>query len=144
MGLGIAGAIGAVGAAAGAVNTISGLVGGGSSPAVGNIAGSGVSAGAQLQAGSIQQAAAEKALAAQQGTTAAVTQQFNPFLANASGATSGAANLLGFGPQGTAGELAQLQATPGYQFAQQQGLESVASQNSGLGWARQRPGDQGG
>jgi hypothetical protein len=41
--------------------------------------------------------------------------------------------LLGLGPNGAAGEMQALQATPGYQFAQQQGNQSTVNQASAMG-----------
>lgn len=59
---------------------------------------------------------------------------------NADGTTSGGAiaqyqGLLGLGPQGAAGEQATLAATPGYQFAKQQGLDATKNAASASGLA---------
>lgn len=113
------------------------LISGGLS-AAGGLA-SGVIGANAAQTAAAQQASVAKA---QQAQTAAMfkTVQGNmqPFVDAGTAALPGVENLLGLGPQGTAGILAQLQSTPGYQFALNQGLQ--ATQN---GYAAQGLGQSG-
>jgi len=103
--------MGAIGAAAavGAVGSIAG----------GMISSSGAQAAANTNAQAQQQALAMAA----------------PYAVGGQPAITGAQNLLGLGPQGTAGEMAALQATPGYQFTLGQGLNAVQNSmaSQGLG-----------
>lgn len=135
--MGISAAIAGVASAATAANAIGGLVGGGTAGGLANNAvGTGISTAAQLQAGQIQQAAADKSITQQMGVNANVMGTYDP-LTSLSGSTfGGLQNLLGVGPQGSAGMLSQLQQTPGYQFQLQQGEQQALSQLSGMGLAK--------
>ena len=74
--------------------------------------------------------AQNQALSSQQALSAPYQQ-----IGTTGGAISQYENLLGLGPSGGAGVQSALAATPGYQFAQQQGLQSTeaAAAASGLG-----------
>jgi hypothetical protein len=99
-------------------------------------AGGAISAASQLEAGDIQHDAAEKALAQQLQTTQKATDTFNPLTSTIAPVAGGLENLLGVGPQGSAGMLSQLQATPGYQFALDQGLQATQSGFAAQGLAK--------
>lgn len=135
--MGIGAAIAGVASAASAASSISGLVGG-AGAAINSAVGTGISAAAQAQAGQIQADAAQKAIDQQTATGAQVTGQYNPFLGNnfTAPVAGGLENLLGVGANGSAGMLQQLQQTPGYQFALQQGEQQVTSQLSSMGLAK--------
>lgn len=135
--MGITAAIAGVGALASAGSAVNNLVQGVSGGAsIGTAIGGGVSAAAQLEAGNIQHDAAEKALAQQLTANKSVTNTFNPLTGSIAPITGGLENLLGVGAQGSAGMLAQLQATPGYQFAKEQGLQATQSGFAAQGLAK--------
>lgn len=113
------------------------LIGGGLS-AAGGVASAVIGSNAAQSAAATQSATADKQLAATQQMFGTVSGDMQPYISAGNAALLGVQNLLGTGPNGTAGELQQLQATPGYQFALTQGLQ--ATQN---GYAAQGLGQSG-
>lgn len=113
------------------------LIGGGLS-AAGGVASAVIGSNAAQSAAQTQAAAAEQAQKNSMQMFNTVKQEQQPFINAGTKALTGVQNLLGEGPNGTAGMLAQLQATPGYQFALTQGLQ--ATQN---GYAAQGLGQSG-
>lgn len=106
--------------------------------AAGGIA-SGVIGSNAAQTAAAQQASVAKAQQAQTAQMFSTVQaNMQPFVDAGKTAIPGVENLLGLGPQGTAGIMSQLQSTPGYQFALNQGLQ--ATQN---GYAAQGLGQSG-
>jgi hypothetical protein len=94
--------------------------------AAGAIGGSLISSSASKSAANTQAAAAETATQASENEAAQTQATLAPFVASGANATNQlAADLSGANPTG---ELTQLQNTPGYNFALQQGEE--ATQNS--------------
>lgn len=136
--MGITAAITSAAALASTASTVSGMINSGGDPTgmINSAVGSGISAASQLEAGNIQKDAAQKAIEQQTTTGSQVTGQYNPFLDMNQGVTTGLKNLLGVGVGGAAGMLSQLQQTPGYQFALQQGNQQVLSQLSAMGLAK--------
>ena len=97
-------------------------------------------------AGSVVATIAGGAMAAsatQDATNAAINQQkealaqqaklSEPYTNLGQAAIPQLQDLLGIGGKGTAGELAALQATPGYQFTQQQGNQATAAKAASMG-----------
>lgn len=70
----------------------------------------------------------KSALASQQALSAPYQQ-----IGTTGGAIQQYENLLGLGPQGGQGIQATLAATPGYQFAKQQGIQGTVNQASAMG-----------
>lgn len=95
--------------------------------AAGSLATGFMGANAATSAANVQ---AQTAKAQQQQTAEmfkTVQSNMQPFVAGGQAAIPGIENLLGLGPNGNAGILAQLQSTPGYQFALNQGLQATQS-----------------
>jgi len=92
--------------------------------AVGSIAGGIISSQGAQSAASTNQAAQQW-----------MEQSAQPFVNAGQGAIPSVQNLLGLGPQGSAGMMAQLQQMPGYQFTLGQGLNAVQNSmaSQGLG-----------
>lgn len=103
------------------------LIGGGLS-AAGGLASAFIGSNAATSAANTQAQAAANAQAQTMQMFKTIQQNLQPFQQAGSAALPGLENLLGLGSNGTAGILTQLQQTPGYQFALQQGLQ--ATQNS--------------
>lgn len=88
-------------------------------------------------------AGSEAASATTSASNAAIAEQQNalqqqealaaPYTQLGQSAIAPLQNLLGLGPQGAAGETAALQATPGYQFTQQQGTQATTNAASAMG-----------
>lgn len=136
--MGISAIIGGIGAAASAGNAVSNLVGGGSPTGPGGITstlGTIANAAAYQQAGAAISSSAQAALTQQEQATQAETNALLPSVQALPQVATGLTNLLGAGPSGSAGELAALQATPGYQFTLNQGLQATKSQLSAMGLA---------
>lgn len=96
--------------------------------AVGGVASSVIGANAAESAAQTQADAANTASANTMKMYQQTRTDLQPYRDVGAAATPNYLALLGAGPNGSAGELAALQATPGYQFTQQQGLQAV--QNS--------------
>jgi hypothetical protein len=67
------------------------------------------------------------------GPSQQILEKLNEFIPEGAKAAIGAQNALGLGTGGNAGILAQLQATPGYQFTQQQGIDAIQNSASAQG-----------
>jgi hypothetical protein len=90
-----------------------------------------IGAGGSIVAGSeaagATKSATNAAIGEQQWAIGQEEQQAAPYTSLGSAAIPQYENLLGLGPQGSAGTLAALQQTPGYQFTQQQGETGIAN-----------------
>lgn len=106
--------------------------------AAGGVASAFIGGNAAQSAANTQAQAAERAQQTTLQMFNTVQQNLKPFQQAGLAAIPGVENLLGLGPQGTAGILTQLENTPGYQFALKQGLQ--ATQN---GYAAQGLGQSG-
>lgn len=95
--------------------------------AAGGLASSVIGANAATSAAQTQAAAAQKAQDTTLSMFNTVQQNLKPFQEAGLAAIPGVENLLGLGPNGTSGILTQLEQTPGYQFAKQQGLLATQS-----------------
>ena len=113
------------------------LIGGGVSAAAG-IASSVIGGNAAKSAAQTQATAAEQAAQAQMDMFNTTNTNLAPYRTAGVNALGGVEDLLGEGPNGTAGIMTQLQSMPGYQFTLQQGLQ--ATQN---GYAAQGLGQSG-
>lgn len=113
------------------------LIGGGLS-AAGGVASAMIGSNAATSAAQTQASAANKQLAQTKEMFNTVQANMKPFMEAGQSAIPGLENLLGAGPNGTAGIMQQLAKTPGYQFALTQGLQ--ATQN---GYAAQGLGQSG-
>lgn len=111
------------------------LIGGGLS-AAGGVASAVIGSNAAQSAAATQAAAANKQLSATQQMFNTVQTNMQPFINAGQAALPGLQNLLGQGPNGTAGELAQLEQTPGYQFALKQGLQATQNGYAAQGLAQ--------
>src|ERR1700731_661141 len=102
------------------------------------IGGAVIAGGASRAAGSMAAGATKDAtnasIAAQQAAQAKQEALNAPYAAiGTGGAIQQYQNLLGIGPQGSAGIQSTLAATPGYQFAKQQGLDATKNAASAFG-----------
>lgn len=113
------------------------LIGGGLS-AVGGVASAVLGSSAANNAAQVQAQAAQAQQAQSEQMFKTVQGNLQPFQQAGAAALPGLENLLGAGPNGTAGIMTQLSQTPGYQFALNQGLQ--ATQN---GYAAQGLGQSG-
>lgn len=95
-------------------------------------------AGSSIYGANLQSDAEKQALGFQESAFNTVQKDLSPFMTAGSSAIPGLMNLLGIGPGGSAGALKALQATPGYQFALDNGMK--ATQN---GFAAQGLGSSG-
>lgn len=77
------------------------------------------------QAASATQSATNTAAGVQEQALAQQKQLSAPYTGLGQSAIPMLQNLLGIGPQGSAGVLSTLQQTPGYQFAKQQGTQGI-------------------
>lgn len=107
--------------------------------AAGAVASSAIGASAAQDAAQTQADAANRSADIQQQMYNQTRTDLMPYQQVGQGAIAGYQNLLGTGPQGSAGMLSALQSTPGYQFALQQGLQATqagyASHGLGLSGA---------
>jgi hypothetical protein len=103
----------------------------------GAVLGAGATAYAGSQAASATKSATNASINAQQ-TAQQKQQALNaPYAAiGTGGAIQQYQNLLGIGKQGAAGEQSALAATPGYQFAKQQGLGATENAATSMGMAQ--------
>lgn len=102
------------------------LIGGGLS-AAGGVASAVIGSNAAQSAAATQTSAANNQLAQTKEMFNTVQSNMKPFMDAGQSAIPGLENLLGNGPNGTAGIMQQLAKTPGYQFALNQGLQATQS-----------------
>jgi len=98
-------------------------------------AAAGIGAVGSIVGGAESASGANAAAAVQQQALNWQETNAQPFVNAGQTAIPGVQNLLGLGPQGTAGIMAQLQQMPGYQFTLGQGLNAVQNSmaSQGLG-----------
>lgn len=114
------------------------LIGGGLS-AAGGVASGVLGANAAHQAAKTESAAADKAIASTENLYGQTKDLLNPFVQAGQSAIGTTKDLLGLGTLGQAGINSALEATPGYQFTKQQGLQAAQSGFASQGLAESGP-----
>jgi len=107
--------------------------------AVGSIASAAIGGSAAKSAAKTQKEAAEEAMGISKQMYDTTRTDLMPYQQVGQGAMAGYQNLLGTGPAGPAGMNAALAATPGYQFALEQGLQATQSGFASKGLAQSGP-----
>ncbi len=121
-------ALGAV--AGGALGSVIPGLGTGIGAMIGGSLGGGLASNAATNA---QTSAGNQALDLQRQMFAQTQANLQPYQQFGAQAIPQLNAMLGFGPQGMAGAQASLAATPGYQFARDQGINAILNHQSSLG-----------